>query len=86
MRPEMATDGARNMSDTEQERISRKRRSYTRLTEYQRFELNKWYEMNPYLKGKEKEAMARNLGITIRYIENWFKRRRRWEKMKRERH
>ena len=83
MRPEMTTDCSRTMSDTEQERISRKRPISTLLTEFQLSELKKRYKMSPYIKGEEKKTMARNLGITLTRIENWFRTRRKNEEKER---
>ena len=53
-------------------RVPRKRRTTVELTEYQLSELEKRFKSDPYIKGAEKELMAKNLGITKVLVEKWF--------------
>ena len=64
-------------SETEQRRISRKRTRSSRFTEYQLCELNKRFRSEPYIKGMEKELMAKNLGVSLSSLSSWFYRQRR---------
>ena len=57
----------------------RKRASTFRFTEYQLCELTKRFKVDPYIKQTEKQLMARNLGIKLSSITNWFKEQRRPE-------
>ena len=49
-----------------------KRTSTSRYTEHQVSELKKRFKSDPYIKGIEKEKMAKNLGITQKAIKDWF--------------
>ena len=59
-------------------------RHYNRFSEYQLSELEKRFEIDPYIKGMEKKMMAENLGTTQAVVEEWFsgkrKRKRRLAK------
>ena len=60
--------------------VPRKRKKRFQFTEYQRFELEKKFKSDPYIKGIEKKRMAENLGITMTALTNWFKTHRRLER------
>ena len=64
------------VSETEQKRISRKRKFRTGFSEYQLSEMKKRFKSDPYIKGMEKELMAKNLGISLSSLSNWFYRQR----------
>ena len=52
--------------------VRRKRKTNFRFTENQLFKLNKRFRNDPYIKGTEKELMAKNLDVTPSAIKNWF--------------
>ena len=52
----------------------------TPLTEYQRSELMKRYERDPFIRGKERELLSRNLGLSERRVMGWFIGRRRLDR------
>ena len=56
----------------EHERVPRKRKPTVRFTEYQLSELKKRFKIDPYIKGREKELMAKNLDTTQTAVTNWF--------------
>ena len=64
----------------EKERIECKRSGGTVFTEYQLSELKKRYKVDQYIQGKEKEAMAKSLGISKSRVSYWFKYMRQKEK------
>ena len=49
-----------------------KRPSSSRFTEHQLSELNKRFRSDPFIKGTEKELLAKNLGLTLTAVKNWF--------------
>ena len=53
--------------------VPRKRKPFVRFTEYQLSELKKRFKSDPYIKGIEKELMAKNLGTTQTAVQRWFK-------------
>ena len=57
-----------------------KRSSSFRFTEYQLCELKKRFKSDPHIKGIEKQLMAKNLGITVSSLANWFKVQRRLDR------
>ena len=83
MKTDSSSESLRTPSYSGNKDISRKRLFSTRLNEFQLSELKKRYKMDPYIKGVEKECMARNLGISPTRIELWFSQRRRKERKKR---
>ena len=57
----------------EHERVPRKRKPTVRFTDYQLSELKKRFKSDPYIKGIEKELIAKNLGTTQTAVQRWFK-------------
>ena len=49
-----------------------KRTTSSRFTQYQLSELSKRFTTDPYIRGIEKELLAKHLGITMTAISNWF--------------
>ena len=62
---------------TKQEVPKPKRMYPVILTDYQESELMKRYQMSPYMRGKEKELLSRNLGLSERRVASWFTEKRR---------
>ena len=50
----------------------RKRTRKFQFTEYQLSKLKKRFRRSPYIKGKEKELMAKDLGIPQNSVLSWF--------------
>ena len=69
----MFTDYSRPLSDVKKERIGCKRSHLTEFSEYQLSELRKRYKVDKYIQGKEKEAMAKSLGVSMSRVSDWFK-------------
>ena len=69
------------VSEPEQRRVQWKKRPPTRLTDYQVSELKKRFKSDQYIKGIEKELLAKNLGITQTTVKDWFY----WERLRRKR-
>ena len=47
-----------------------------RLSKYQLSEMMKRFQSDPYIKGQDKELMAKNLGLSKRRVAKWFERQR----------
>ena len=47
-----------------------------RLSKYQLSELMKRFQSDPYIKGQDKELIAKNLGLSKRRLAKWFERQR----------
>ena len=62
------------------EQFHAKEKSPSQFTEYQLSEMEKKFKSDPNIKGIEKQMMAKNLGITMSALENWFKAQRRLER------
>ena len=60
------------VSVQEQRGVPLKRRNPSRLTDYQVSELKKRFKSDQYIKGIEKELLAKNLGITQTAVKDWF--------------
>ena len=58
----------------------RKRTAYCRFTEYQLSEMKKRFKSDPHIKGIEKQLMAKNLGISMTALADWFKAQRKLER------
>ena len=86
MKTDTSSDCLRTPSDSGHKANPRKRQYSSRLNEFQLSELNKRYKMDPYIKGAEKECMARNLGISRSRITFWFSERRKKERKERRHH
>ena len=43
-----------------------------RLTEYQLSKLMKRFQIDPYIKGQDKELMAKNLSVSQKCLVKWF--------------
>ena len=81
-RIKILTDCSRPLADMKKDTIGSKRSHSTGFSEYQLIELRKRYKVDPYIKGKEKEAMAKSLGISMQKLFHWFKNKRQREKNK----
>ena len=57
-----------------------KRASTFRFSEFQLSELKKRFKSDPHIKGIEKELMAKNLGISVTSLKNWFEAQRKLER------
>ena len=57
---------------TEHRGLPCKRTTCLRFNEHQLSELKKKFKTHPYIKGLEKDMMAKNLGITQAAVTNWF--------------
>ena len=57
--------------------VPRKRKALVRFTDYQLSELEKRFKGDPYIKGIEKELVAKNLGTTQAALTAWFYLKRR---------
>ena len=69
---EAPTTSFSQVSKTEHRGVPCRRASSSRFTEYQLSELNKRFKSDPYIKGVEKEFLAKNLDITLTAVENYF--------------
>lgn len=62
--------------------VNEKMRSGPRFNNQQRAELRKAYEINKYLTSKERQSLARAIGVSVERIVNWFTAQRYSQKRK----
>ena len=70
------------MSETDHRRDPCKRTTSSRFNKDQLSELKKRFKSGRYLKKGEKELIAKNIGVTMTAVENWFC----WERRRQRQH
>ena len=73
---ETPTTGLSNVSEIEHRVVPHNATDYFLLTEYQLSKLKHRFRSNPCIQGKEKELMAKDLGISQCSVLYWFHRHR----------
>ena len=73
---EAPTTCSSEVSETEQRVVPCNKRKHFELTEDQLSKLKKRFTISQYIKGKEKELMAKDLGIPQTSVLSWFRHQR----------